>query len=76
MTRIFLSVPIHDIRGLFACAAASRAVAASLWILAEIFEPMNLRLPNQSVERTGMSRSGKCQWQRLWRLLPVAHLDR
>ena len=32
--------------------------------------------PNQSVERTGMSRSGQCQLQRQWRLIPVAHLGR
>jgi len=31
---------------------------------------------NQSVERTGMSRSAQCQLQRQWRLIPVAHLDR
>ncbi len=32
--------------------------------------------PNQSVERTGMSRSAQRQLQRQWRLIPVAHLDR
>ena len=33
-------------------------------------------LPNQSVERTGMSRSGQSRFQRHWRLIPVAHLGR
>ena len=33
-------------------------------------------VPNQSVERTGMSRSVQCQLQRQWRLIPVAHLYR
>jgi len=33
-------------------------------------------LPNQSVERTGMSRSGQSRFQRHWRLIPVAHLCR
>src|SRR6266550_4370344 len=37
---------------------------------------MDLGLPNQSVERTGMSRSAQFQLQRQWRLIPVAHLDR
>src|SRR5258707_5435167 len=32
--------------------------------------------PNQSVERTGMSRSVQCQLQRQRRLIPVAHLYR
>ena len=32
--------------------------------------------PNQSVERTGMSRSRQGQLQRPWRLIPVAHLGR
>ena len=32
--------------------------------------------PNQSVERTGMSRSGQLQFQRQCRLIPVAHLVR
>jgi hypothetical protein len=32
--------------------------------------------PNQSVERTGMSRSAQCRLQRQWRLIPVAHLGR
>jgi hypothetical protein len=31
---------------------------------------------NNSVERTGMSRSGQLQLQRQWRLIPVAHLGR
>src|SRR5205814_9647596 len=31
---------------------------------------------NQSVERTGMSRSAQFQFQRQWRLIPVAHLGR
>ena len=34
------------------------------------------RLANQSVERTGMSRSAQCRFQRQWRLIPVAHLVR
>jgi len=33
-------------------------------------------LPNQSVERTGMSRSAQCEFQRHRRLIPVAHLGR
>ncbi len=37
---------------------------------------MNLGLPNQSVERTGMSRSVLPQLQRQGRLIPVAHLGR
>src|SRR6266545_4789152 len=37
---------------------------------------MDLGLPNQSVERTGMSRFGQCKFQRQWRLIPVAHLYR
>jgi hypothetical protein len=32
--------------------------------------------PNQSVERTGMSRSAQCQLRRQRRLIPVAHLWR
>ena len=35
-----------------------------------------MRWPNQSVERTGMSRSAQCRLQRPWRLIPVAHLGR
>jgi hypothetical protein len=31
---------------------------------------------NESVERTGMSRSGQRQLQRQWRLITVAHLGR
>ena len=31
---------------------------------------------NEGVERTGMSRSGQLQFQRQWRLIPVAHLWR
>jgi hypothetical protein len=49
-------------------AAISAAIA--------VFESMNLGLPNQSVERTGMSRSAQLQSQRQWRLIPVAHLGR
>jgi len=56
------------------CAIAG--VAVGLQILAEIFESMNLRLPNQSVERTGMSRSAQMQLPRQRRLIPVAHLVR
>ena len=73
---MFLSVPIRDIRGLFVCVAPSRAFAAGLRVVAEIFESMNLGWPNQSVERTGMSRLAQCQLQRQRRLIPVAHLDR
>src|SRR2546423_824819 len=32
--------------------------------------------PHKSVERTGISRSARGQFQRHWRLLPVAHLRR
>ena len=35
-----------------------------------------LESPNQTVQRTGMSRSVQCQLQRPWRLIPVAHLGR
>ncbi len=35
---------------------------------------MNRGFSNQSVERTGMSRSAQWQLQRQWRLIPVAHL--
>ena len=38
--------------------------------------PMHTLKPNQSVERTGMSRSAQCQSQRQRRLIPVAHLWR
>ena len=51
-------------------------VAMGLQILAEIFESMKLGLPNQSVERTGMSRSGHVQFHSQRRLIPVAHLFR
>ena len=44
------------------CATAGVAVGPQ--IVAEIFESMNLGLPNQSVERTGMSRSAQCQLRR------------
>jgi hypothetical protein len=54
------------------CAIAG--VAVGLQILAEIFESMNLGLPNQSVERVGMSRSAQCQLRRQRRLIPVARL--
>ncbi len=37
---------------------------------------MNVGLPNQSVKRTGMSRSAQCQMLRQRRLIPVAHLGR
>ncbi len=42
----------------------------------EIFETMDLGLPNQSVERTRMSRLAQCQLQRQRRLIPVAQLFR
>ena len=56
--------------------SAIAGVAVGLQILAEIFESMNLGLPNQSVERTGMSRSAQMHSRRHWRLIPVAHLGR
>src|SRR5439155_15347171 len=44
------------------------------WSMRE-FE-LRKRLANQLVERTGMSRSAQCRFQRQWRLIPVAHLVR
>jgi hypothetical protein len=38
------------------------------------FKRVTKKKPNQSVERTGMSRSRQCQSRGLWRLIPVAHL--
>jgi hypothetical protein len=37
---------------------------------------MNHTLPNQRVERTGGSRFAYLEFERQWRLPPVAHADR